>query len=63
MPRKPKDYRFFSVKMDRSVYERLERYCELEDRTKTAAAEKIIREYLDDYDRRNNSATKTSRKP
>lgn len=61
MPRKPKDYRFFSVKLDRGIYERLERYCEIEDRTKTAAVERILRMFLDDYDKRNNNVTQQSK--
>jgi len=60
MPRKPKDYKFFSIKLDRTIYERLERYCEIEDRTKTAAAERIFRQFLDDYERNNHVPLNTS---
>lgn len=57
MPRKPKDYKFLSVKLDRHISDRFETYCDIEGRTKTTALERILKAYLDEYDSKNNNAT------
>ena len=43
MPRKPKDYKFLSVKLDHQINDRFEIYCEIEGRTKTTALERILK--------------------
>ena len=53
MPRKPKDYEFLSVKLDRTISERFTKFCNDTARTKTAALEMIRKQYLDKYDKEN----------
>ena len=57
MPRKPKDYKFLSIKLDHQINDRFERYCDIEGRTKTTAIERILKAYLDEYDKNNDNAT------
>lgn len=49
MPREKKDYRNFNIKLATPVYEMLEQFCEENGITKTAATEKIMSKYLEDY--------------
>lgn len=53
MPRKAKDYKFLSIKLDRETHERLDLYCEIEGRTKTVVVERLLKEFLDRYDKEN----------
>ena len=53
MPRKGKDFKFLSIKLDRKTSERLEEYCELEGRTKTIVVERLLKDFLDRYDKEN----------
>lgn len=46
MPRKAKDFEYLSCKLDREVSEKLTDFCEKTSRTKTAALEMILKEYL-----------------
>ena len=46
MPKKRKDYIALNMKVDRKVMEAFELYCEEEGRSKTAAFERIVSEYL-----------------
>ena len=57
MPRPKKDYRVLNAKLDKTISDRLEKYCELEGRTKTTSVERILKEYLDDYDSSHDNAT------
>ena len=41
--------KLLNIKMDRSVHEQLEQFCEENGITKTAATEKIMSKYLEDY--------------
>lgn len=54
MPRKPKDFEYLSVKLDRKVSERLTKFCNETARTKTAALEMILTKYFDAYDKKKN---------
>jgi hypothetical protein len=58
MPRERKEGRYINLKIDTSLYERFSRYCDEEERTKTAALERMLRAYLDAYDRQNASGEK-----
>lgn len=49
MPRQKKDAKIFSIKMDRHVYEQLEKFCEEQGQTKTLAVERILGRYFDGY--------------
>lgn len=62
MPRKPKDYKFLSVKLDRTIHDRFEIYCEVEGRTKTTSLERILKHYLDEYDQEHDDVTKKQNK-
>ncbi len=46
MPRKKKDGRFINYYIDRSIYERLERYAEDRSQPMTTALERILDEHL-----------------
>lgn len=49
MPRPTKDFEYFSAKLDRKVSERFTKFCKETARTKTAALEMILSQYLDEY--------------
>lgn len=46
MPRQAKDFEYLSCKLDREISEKLTDFCERTARTKTAALEMILKEYL-----------------
>lgn len=50
MPRKKKDGRFINYYIDRSIYERLERYAEAKGQQMTTAIERILQAHLDAYE-------------
>lgn len=50
MPRKKKDGRFINYYIDRSIYERLERYAQAKGQQMTTAIERILQEHLDRYE-------------
>lgn len=50
MPRKKKDGRFINYYIDRSIYERLERYARQKGQLMTTAIERILEEHLDEYE-------------
>lgn len=50
MPRKKKDGRFINYYIDRTIYERLERYADDKGQQMTTAIERILEEYLNQYD-------------
>ncbi|MBQ7994437.1 MAG: hypothetical protein IJM63_00060 [Solobacterium sp.] len=58
MPRERKDGHYINLRIDRGLYERFSRYCDQEERTKTAALERMMRAYLDAYEKQNASAKK-----
>lgn len=49
MSRPTKDYEYFSAKLDKEISERFTKFCKETARTKTAALEMILRQYLDKY--------------
>ena len=50
MPRPKKDYVIFNMRVDRTVMERFNEYCEEVGQTKTLAFERIVSAYLDQYE-------------
>lgn len=52
MPRAKKDGRFINYYIDRQLYERLQAYADEKGQTVTTALERILKEYLDRQDRR-----------
>lgn len=52
MPRKKKNGRFINYYIDRTIFERLERYADEKGQPMTTALERILEEYLDRYDAR-----------
>ena len=57
MPRERKDGHYINLRIDRDLYDRFSKYCKQEERTKTAALERMLRTYLDAYDRQNSAGT------
>ncbi|MBR3348645.1 MAG: hypothetical protein IKG55_01065 [Solobacterium sp.] len=55
MPRERKEGHYINLKIDKLLYERFSKYCDQEERTKTAALERMLRAYLDAYDQQNAS--------
>ena len=51
MPRARKDGKYINLRIDRKLYERFEKYCTVEARTKTAALERMISAYLEQYEK------------
>ena len=50
MPRPKKDARNLNIKLDREIFEKLERFCEESGQSKTVAVERALKAYLDNYD-------------
>lgn len=50
MPRKKKDGRFINYYIDRTIYERLQRYADDKGQQMTTAIERILQEHLDRYE-------------
>lgn len=50
MPRPKKDYVLFNMRVDRTVMERFNEYCEEVGQTKALAFERIVSAYLDQYE-------------
>lgn len=49
MPRPKKDARNLNVKLDREIFEKLERFCEESGQSKTVAVERFLNKCLDEY--------------
>ena len=49
MSRVKKDARFLNMKLDREIYDRLEKICEETGMTKTMATEKIMDQFFEKY--------------
>ena len=60
MPRERKDGQYINLRIDRNLYDRFSRYCDREERTKTAALERMLRTYLDAYEKQNASGKQRS---
>lgn len=52
MPRPKKDGVAFSIRMEKDIFERLEKYCEESGQSKTVAMERALAMYIDDYEKR-----------
>lgn len=51
MPRQKKDYKMLNMKVASDVMDRFNSYCEEVGQTKTLAFERIVTEYMDQYDK------------
>ena len=49
MPRQKKDAKILNIKLETSVYEKLERFCEESGQPKTTAVERFLNRDLDEY--------------
>ena len=49
MPRPRKDYRILSCRIERTVYEQLDKFCEQSGQAKTVAIERILNSYFENY--------------
>ena len=49
MSRVKKDARFLNMKLDREIYDLLEKFCEETGMTKTMATEKIMDQFFEKY--------------
>lgn len=49
MPRPRKDYKILSCRIERNVYEQLDKFCEQSGQTKTVAIERILNRYFANY--------------
>ena len=49
MPRTKKDAKYLNIKLDRTIYEKLERFCEESGQSKTVAVERFLDRCLDEY--------------
>ena len=49
MPRPKKDARNLNVKLDREIFEKLERFCEESGQSKTVAVERFLNKCLNEY--------------
>lgn len=50
MPRAKKDGKSINCVIERSIYERLEKYCDEAGQTKTLAIERILKQFFDEQD-------------
>lgn len=49
MARPRKDYKILSCRIERSVYEQLDKFCEQSGQAKTVAIERILSNYFQNY--------------
>lgn len=49
MARQKKDSRPFSIRMDKTIYDKLEAFCEESGQPKTVAIERAVEAYVEDY--------------
>ena len=52
MARQRKDGTYLNVRIETTIYNRLERLCEDAGQTKTVAVERALTEYLDNYEKK-----------
>lgn len=48
MSREKKDAKNFTCKFDRTIFERLEEFCQLSGQSKTAVVERAVEKYLEE---------------
>ena len=53
MSKKTKESHPFSIRMEKTTFERLNQFCEESGQSKTIAVERAIARYIDDYDAKN----------
>lgn len=51
MAKARKNGKYLNVCIDENVYDRLASYCEVAGQPKTVAVERILRQFLDEFDR------------
>jgi predicted DNA-binding protein len=49
MPRQRKESRVLNIRLDMSISDRLEQFCDDSGQTKTAAVERALAAYMDDF--------------
>lgn len=49
MARPRKDYKILSCRIERKVYEKLDKFCEQSGQSKTVAIERILDKYFQDF--------------
>lgn len=49
MSREKKDAKLLNIKLNRTVHEQLEQFCDESGMTKTLATEKILAQFFEDY--------------
>ena len=49
MSREKKDAKLLNIKLDRTIHEQLELFCEESGMSKTVAVEKILNRYFEEY--------------
>lgn len=60
MPRPKKDARNLNIKLDREIFEKLERFCEESGQSKTVAVERFLNKTLDEYFSRSEDERRTN---
>lgn len=60
MPRPKKDARNLNIKLDREIFEKLERFCEESGQSKTVAVERFLNKALDEYFSRSEDERRTN---
>lgn len=53
MAKQNKDWKALNIKLDRTVYEQLEKYCEETGLSKTVAVERILNKAFKEYEEKN----------
>lgn len=59
MPRPKKDYQPLNVKLDSTIMDRFNKYCEYKGQTKTTALERILLKHLDEFEKQSREEDKT----
>lgn len=50
MAKKLKESQPFSIRMERTTFDRLEQFCKVSGQSKTTAVERALEMYIDDYE-------------
>lgn len=59
MAKKTKESKPFSIRMEKTTFDRLEAFCDDAGQSKTLAVERAINAYIDDYDKKQKELKKT----
>lgn len=60
MPRQKKDAKILNIRLDREIYEKLEKFCEESGQSKTVAVERFLKKCLDGYFEKPEESRKTN---